>query len=97
MRPVQLADIEMAARVLLAHDPGDRVGVMAGLLHKADTADHYRKRTKKQHPSFGCGTLMSAAAGYRQAGRPAQIGPETLSALRIVIESLLADRNDQNA
>ncbi len=86
----------MAARVLLAHDPGDRVGIMVGLLRKADIADRYRKKTGKRHRSFGCGTLMSAAAGYRQAGRPAQIGPETLSALRVVIEGLLADRSDQD-
>jgi hypothetical protein len=59
MRPVQLADLEIAARVLAAMPA--RQSFIATLCKQADQADAYRKMHAKPHPKFGNGTLMSAA------------------------------------
>lgn len=95
MRPVHLADIEVAVRVLLALPPLDRVGIMSELIRSAEMADRYRKRWRRPHPAFGTGTLMSAAAHFRQAARPSQIDVDTLDALGVVIRCLSNDQTNQ--
>ncbi len=67
MRPVALADIDVVARVLLACSEEKRGDRLTEICHAADVADRYRKRLGKQHPHFGCGTLMSAAIRYPRA------------------------------
>ncbi|MGJ8622175.1 MAG: DUF7742 family protein [Yoonia sp.] len=60
-----MADIEMAARVLIECAPSARAGMVKTLLSEAHIADEYRKRLRKPHPQFGTGTLMSAATHTR--------------------------------
>lgn len=95
MRPVHLADIEVAARVLLTLAPHDRADQMAKLIANADVADRYRKRLGCPHPVFGTGTIMSAAASFRQAARPGQMDANTLDALVVVIKGLADRRGNQ--
>lgn len=88
MRAVQLADIEAAARVLMAVPVVERAGTMASLLQAADIADRYRKRLRRPHPHFGTGTLMSAAAKHAAAPRPARLTPDALQAFATVVAVL---------
>ena len=88
MRPVQLADIEAAARALMCCTPAARSTLAAQLVAHADIAEKYRKRLRKPHLRFGTGTLMSAAAAHPQARRPAVFGADTLDAFAHVIKAL---------
>ncbi|RBW44337.1 hypothetical protein DS901_07990 [Loktanella sp. D2R18] len=65
MRPVQLADLETAARVVAASPA--RQAMIAKLCAQADQADAYRIAQGKPHPQFGNGTLMSAALKYDES------------------------------
>ena len=88
MRAVQLADIDIAARALLAVDANARAGVMNELLRRADIADRYRKKLQRPHAQFGTGTLMSAASRFDIAPRPSRISGEVLRAYAFVINAL---------
>jgi hypothetical protein len=88
MRAVQLADIDIAARALLAVDAKARAGVINELLRRADIADRYRKKLRRPHAQFGTGTLMSAALRFALAPRPARISGEVLRAYAIVINAI---------
>lgn len=67
MRPVHLADLDAATRVVMAAAEADRALVAAELVRAADIADRFRKRLGKAHPDFGTGTLTSATAGWPRA------------------------------
>lgn len=95
MRPVQLADIETAARVLMLAKPSTRADFMAKLLERAERADSYRQATGRPHPRFGTGTLMSAAAPYPKAGRVAGFLHDDLHAIHCVIDGLMERTKDQ--
>ncbi|WP_159087004.1 DUF7742 family protein [Loktanella sp. Alg231-35] len=88
-----MADIEIAARALLAVDAEARAGVMTELLRRADIADRYRKKLRRPHVQFGTGTLMSAASRFDMAPRPTRISGEVQRAYAIVINAL----GDQSA
>jgi hypothetical protein len=64
MRPVQLGDLEIAARVVATRPARDRHRVIKQLCDQAQLADEYRKECGKAHPRYGNGTLMSAAFKY---------------------------------
>jgi len=88
MRPVQLADIESAARVLLLLEPGLRQAFIAQLCRNANLADRFRKRTGRRHPQHGTGSLMSAAMQHPVAARPAACRARYLDCLHLVISHL---------
>ncbi len=88
MRPVQLADIEAAARVLLCCAPKGQPALAAQLIAQADLADTYRKRLRKPHVVFGTGTLMSAASRHPQTGRLESFDKSNLDAFASVIKAL---------
>ncbi len=96
MRPVHLADIEVAARVLLMFDKMDRSRVASELISRANMADRFRKRLGRMHPNFGVGTLMSAAASYPIAPRSSRFAQDELRAIATVINSLLVNTRDQS-
>lgn len=96
MRPVQLADIEAAARVLLPLPASERKGRMTQLLAQAHTADRYRQTTGRPHSGFGVGTLMSAAASFPKSSRHSQFTQNELHAFAIVINALLAQQSNQS-
>jgi hypothetical protein len=88
MRPLHLADVEIAARVLALVDPDDRVRVMQNMITKAEMADAYRQLHGRPHPQFGTGTLMSSATRWAAAPRPAALDPDALHALNVVTRTL---------
>ncbi|PJI92143.1 hypothetical protein BC777_0987 [Yoonia maricola] len=97
MRPVQLADIEMAARVLMGVAPAARDAVMRDMIIQAQTADAYRRFHGKPHPRFGSGAVLSCAARQDPVPRPAALGLDALAAYAIVIQTLLADASYQSS
>ncbi|SFS08150.1 DUF7742 family protein [Yoonia litorea] len=88
MRPVTLADLEVAVRAIVRHPQEDREAFAVKLLGDAAIADSFRAKTGKLHPSFGAGTLMSAAMQHPLAARPEWAKPETLAALGFVLKGL---------
>lgn len=70
MRPIYLCDLDVAARALLAAPKSDRIGLAQQIVDSADTADRYRKRFQKAHPTYGIGTMTSAADGLTRAKAP---------------------------
>ena len=95
MRPIQLADIEMAARALLPVPPDARLGVMQDMIRRAEVADRFRASTKRPHPQFGTGTLMSSAMRWSRAPRPAALGPDALHAYSVALAALRANSSHQ--
>lgn len=79
MRPIALADLEVALRALLAAPPDARKLLARRLLADAETADQYRCDTGLLHPVLGSGTLMSAAMCHPLAQRPAEYDTSTLA------------------
>ena len=96
MRPVQLADIEVAARVLCGVAANERHAEAEAICQRAKIADKFRKRMGRPHPELGSGTIMSAVRGYPQVARPDQLTPEYLDALIAICTQLRAVRCDQN-
>jgi hypothetical protein len=94
MRPVQLADLDLAARALLPVYRLQRVTLAQTICEEARIADKYRKHIGQPHPMFGTGTLMAAAARYEKCPRPDQCNSAYLECLRIVIDQVISARQD---
>jgi hypothetical protein len=97
MRPVQLADLDMAARVLVLVETGDRSRLAAEMCTKAHVADKYRKRIGRPHPEFGVGSLMAAAASYDKCSRPDACTIAYLECLQVVIGQIAANWQNHTA
>ena len=93
MRPVQLADVEMAARVLMRSAPNKRAALMLDLIQEAKIADAHRQRFGTPHLEFGSGTLLSRAARCDAAPRSSAMNGQVLDAYRVVIDALLSHQN----
>lgn len=59
MRPLLLADLDVAARVLLALPETERDGEMSDLVATAEDADRHRQATGSLLPGAGDGSLLS--------------------------------------
>jgi hypothetical protein len=90
MRPVSLADLEVALRMLLAVPDDARMGAARRLLEAAEAGEAHRSATGHAHPKFGSGTLMSAALRHPLAPRPAAYDRRVLSVLSILINAIAA-------
>ncbi len=90
MRPVQLADVEMAARVLMRSAPNKRAALMLDLIREAEIADAHRQQFGTPHMQFGTGSLLSRAARCDAAPRPPAMNRQVLDAYRAVIDALLS-------
>lgn len=97
MRPVQLADIEAAALVLLASAPDARSALAARICTEANIADCYRKRLKRAHPLFGTGTLMSAARRHGRVVRAPACSQTYLECIRLLADCLLKSLSHHSA
>lgn len=97
MRPVNLADVEVAASVLMAVAPEERATLMADLIRRADAADQYRQQSQHPHPAFGTGTLMAAAQAFDRAPRPSSLARDALRAYAVVIAALIAHSTHHNS
>ena len=90
MRPVQLADVEMAARVLMLSPPEARAVVMRNLIAETVQAEAYRQLHGIPHPQFCVGSLLSRAMRFQAAPRPAAFDADTLHAYGAVFAALSA-------
>ena len=97
MRPIQLADIETAARVLVVLAPSARPAAMRKLIGQTEKADRYRLAKGLPHPRYGTGTLMSSAQRWQKAPRPDAIGPDVLAAYAVVLSALLDRASHQSS
>ncbi|PUB13120.1 DUF7742 family protein [Yoonia sediminilitoris] len=95
MRPVQFADIEIAARVLRRAPADRRASIIGQILQDADTADRYRKRLRRLHPQYGDGSLMSAALRHDKAPRPASCDALHLRCIAQIVQELLVSEPHQ--
>jgi len=96
MRPVQLADLEAATRVLMRVAPETRRTVMHDMIACAQKADRYRIITGRPHPRWGTGTLMSRALRQQMAPRPAALEPDTLHAYAVALGAVMAHTSHQS-
>ena len=90
MRPPTLADIEVTALALLSAPAEVRPVRLRAILRGARLAAAYRGEMRRLHPLWGSGTLMSAAAAFPAAPRPAAGDRAYLEALALVCTVLLA-------
>ncbi|EBA11360.1 DUF7742 family protein [Roseobacter sp. CCS2] len=95
MRPVQLADIEMTARVLMQVPVERRVRLMQTLIGETECAEAYRLLHGAPHPQFGVGSLLSRAVRMQAAPRPAALEFDALDAYCAVVNALLAHQTHQ--
>jgi len=86
MRPVHLSDLHHAACALRALPAGQQADRMHAALLAAETADRYRKRLRKSHPTYGHGTLSSA---FGAVDVPKRCDRAYLQAMQIVVSALI--------
>ena len=96
MRPIQLADIEAAARALCAVAADERIALAKEIYARADIADRYRKRLRRPHPEYGTGTVMSASTRFQQVLRPDCMTPTYLDAIAILGSTLRSGFSNQS-
>jgi hypothetical protein len=87
MRPILLADLDLAARVLLALPPRQRAATMDALLDRAARADAHRRATGLLLPGEGDGSLLSVALGQPRVD-PAPVGRDYRACLGIVLDRI---------
>ena len=90
MRPVTLADLEMALRVLLQVDARSQAEMASALVARAHQADAFRQDKGQGHPRYGTGTLMSAAMSYPVAPRPDWVRLAELRSFQFLLSALEA-------
>lgn len=90
MRRVLYGDVRAAARALLAVPSDARGPLLARLFAEAEAADAYRLETGRAHPSFGTGSLMSAALAHDVAREPYLEDPTYAACMAEVFEGLVA-------
>jgi hypothetical protein len=91
MRPAQLADLEIAARVVAVLPARERLAMIKQLCDQAQIADEYREISGKPHPKFGNGTLMSAAFKHAVPPRAALCDRALLTSLAALCAHLAED------
>lgn len=90
MRPIQIADLDICVRVLLAAECAERRTIFEQICANAAVADRYRKRVGRCHPQHGTGTLMSAVTHHPRVDRPSTIGQDYLECMQLVSAMLAA-------
>lgn len=93
MRAVQLADLEIAARVVATLPAHERHNLIKQLCDQADAADRVRNASGKPHPQFGNGTLMSAAFKHPMTARNALCDKDFLTSLAALCAYLADNHN----
>ena len=96
MRPAHLADVEIAARVLLRHPPREHSRLIMQLLAEADAGEWHWHSNGIPHVDFGSGTLMSAANKHPLAPRPSQFDTAACEAFLCVFNALREKQCNQN-
>jgi len=97
MRPIHLADIEIAARVLMRVAPDVRQQAIENIITQTEIADQFQLQHRTPHLQFGCGTLMSCARRLDAGPRPKHLGIDALDAYATVIAGLMAHLSHQKS
>lgn len=74
MRRVLISDLLEFERHLLRAPLKSRASILNAILHQADIADRFRKRTGRRHPDFGDGTIAGAISASNTAKPTADFG-----------------------
>lgn len=88
-----LADVVAAGRALRAADPGDRAALLERLIAEASAAELHGRKTGRNHPYFGDGSLMAASLAYPCAREPGLDDADYCLCLTQVLAAL-ASRSD---
>ena len=88
MRPILPGDLDQAARALLPLASADWPQQADRLVQAADTADRYRKRMARVHPTCGDGSLMAAALRMATQAQPRWCDDTYCAALAAIIAAL---------
>jgi hypothetical protein len=84
VRGLQLADLELATRALLALPAPERGAALDRMLAAARLGAAHHAISGTAHPVHGTGTLMSAVSRLPIAPRPPVLTPEYLHCLAFV-------------
>jgi len=96
MRPIYPSDLDLVTRTLLACEPPDRLRLARQIITRADIADRYRKNMGHLHPSFGSGTLSSAAQDFPARPANGYCNRDYLEAMSILLGRLLIRAGHQD-
>lgn len=88
MRPVTLADLEIAMRAVLTRPQGLRLPLAQKLFSAARMVDENRRRKIGKGPQLGANTLMAAAMQHPLAPRPASFGAEEIAVFTMLLNEL---------
>ena len=88
MRAPLSGDLDYAVRALLALPRPRWSEAAAQLVSCAEHGAAYHAQTRRAHPAFGTGSLMSAAARRPMAPLPETCDRSYRAALRIVLNAL---------
>ncbi|MBE1284716.1 MAG: hypothetical protein GJ676_15500 [Rhodobacteraceae bacterium] len=95
MRPLLHGDVVAAARVLLLCPPDIRQDICDRMIREAQAADIYARRTKRLHPLWGNGSLMSAARKRLLAAEPTFDSVDYCACFELVLRRLVTWRLSQ--
>lgn len=95
MRRVFLGDALAAARALLGAPSSRRAWVLRRMIAEAQAADRYCQLTRRMHPLWGDGSLMSAALRRRSVPEPFLDDPEYRACVIDVLTELPSRRKGQ--
>ena len=88
MRPVTLADLEVALRAVLARPHGLRLPLAQKLFSVARMAGEDGRKKDGKSPQLGADTLMAAAMQHPLAPRPASFGAEEIAVFVVLLNEL---------
>ena len=88
MRPLHLSDLHVAACALRGLPETDHASAIDDAINNAKTADAYRKRLHKAHPTHGPGTLSGV---FGTVNEPSRCDLAYLIALKAVVAALCRD------
>jgi hypothetical protein len=89
MRQPVLAELSLAARVLLAVPRRQRWRKALRLLQEVQEADTYWEQTGRCHPEFGDGSLMARCHRLSPQAEPMADDPDFLTSLIAVSRAVL--------
>lgn len=89
MRPILPDDLDRCARALMEQPAGRRPDQIVWIVRAADLADRFRKRTGRHHPTYGDGSLGSAAWRAGMVPRPPRCDASYCACLALVLECIV--------
>jgi hypothetical protein len=94
MRPIYPSDLEQVTRAVCALPQAHWAFATRQIIDRAQTADRFRKRFRRNHPQYGSGTLTSAIPQIGNARGPQFCDTDYLAALAVIITQLQARQHN---